>query len=328
MEDLQGILSALRGLPMSEPKDVTIRGHAIQDGQGSYIAIEESGYAMFLIPVGESLSVGLPIKLANLWADFGVSCDIRHPDGEIRTGRYSIICLSSRDSELESYFVTVMRGVIHALPYPLDGERIAAVIRGVVELFRAALKAEARSVIGLWAELFVIVSSRQPGMLLSAWHADSHELFDLSLGDQVIEVKASVDRSRRHHFRLAQLWPPEGVRGIVASCLLERATNGLTLGELWDRARELARFDVDLLLRVDANCLDQLGTAWNVARNAAFSEHRARSSLRFFSMGDIPRISEHVPMGISDVEFMSNLELSEPIEVEMLREAGGMFSSL
>ena len=78
-------------------------------------------------------------------------------------------------------------------------------------------------------------------------------------------MKSSSDRTRSHHFTLYQVHPPIGVQGLVASLFAESSPTGLTLGELWDRTRDLVSADPDLRLKIDEQCIHSLGEHWEEA---------------------------------------------------------------
>src|SRR6185295_947327 len=112
-----------------------------------------------------------------------------------------------------------------------------------------------RATIGLWGELFVISEAREPAILLKGWHRDPLERFDFSGGDCAVEVKSSARRIRQHHFSVEQANPPNSMTVWVASLFVEKQTEGLSLGELWDRCRVLVENDPDLLLRIEEVCI-------------------------------------------------------------------------
>ena len=94
----------------------------------------------------------------------------------------------------------------------------------LIELFRAMTTPSRKSVQGLWAELFLIAQSRQPTILVDAWHMLPEDRYDFAMDDQRIEVKSFSGSLRQHHFSLEQLQPPEGVKTLIASMLVEGFT--------------------------------------------------------------------------------------------------------
>ena len=59
-----------------------------------------------------------------------------------------------------------------------------------------------------------------------------------------------------------------------------------------------------------------------------FDERLADSSLRFFSLRDIPGIRGRLPVGVSDVHFRSDLSLVKPLSAQVLISSDPTFLDL
>ena len=128
----------------------------------------------------------------------------------------------------------------------------------LVLLFRLVGKPRDRTIHGLWAELFVILSASNPALMIDAWHSQSMEHFDFSRGSERLEVKSSSMRSREHMFSFEQVYPPSGASVLIASVHVEEQTNGRSLGYLWNRVVDVAP-NAEARIKIERVCAQSLG---------------------------------------------------------------------
>ena len=268
-----------------------------------------------------------PIALENLRVEYGVVCLIRDASGQNIEGRFVLIHCLTTDRALQEYFLRAIAVILDSLPQDADAQQVSDCVSKLVELFRAASRAPSRAALGLWAELFTIVSASDPLAMLRSWRVDSVERFDFSNDEERIEVKCSSDRTRRHHFSLEQAYPPSGGTVLIASLFVEHSGAGTALGELWDQARDLAGADADLRMKVESVCIQTLGNSWREARSRAYDRELAGQSLAFYDAREIPRVAEKQPPGVSEVQFRSDLSLATPLDVGTLGALGPLFNA-
>jgi hypothetical protein len=276
---------------------------------------------------GSGINTPPSITLENLRVEHNLHCRIAKKQGDIITRHFSIVQCLSNERALHEYFLLTMSAIVRSLPQSLSTDQLSEAVDALSDLFLALQQAPKRSIQGLWAELFVIGCAKQPVVMLQAWHDAADERYDFSLGPQRIEVKSSGDRTRRHHFSLEQAYPPSGTDVLVASLFVEQAANGLGLGELWGKAREIAGSNSDLRLKVERICIDALGTSWSAAMSKRYDRQLAEQSLFFFDIRSMPRVSEEQPRGITDVRFRTDLTLVRPVDRKSYREAGPLFKA-
>jgi hypothetical protein len=271
---------------------------------------------------------GSPIKLEHLEVQHAVRCRVTNQNNETEEGTYTVIRCLEADEELSHYFlhtVDPLLRLIGSSPTPLD---ISRSIEHLVELFRALTQAPIKSVSGLWAELFVIRNANQPAELLRAWHTTPHEKFDFNAGGQRIEVKSTSQGMRLHHFSLEQLNPPADTRVLIASTFMEKTGAGTSLEELIEEIRSQLGGDAELEERLNRVVALTLGISLQQGLTQRFDKELARQSLRVFDASVIPKLSNPLPDGISDVHFQSDLSRSTPLSKRELRDAGGIFARL
>jgi hypothetical protein len=254
-------------------------------------------------------------------------CRIVDEDGQTISGHFASIRCLSGDREIQEYFLHVAEMLVDALPLNASASDVLEAIERLVALFRAISQPSRKSAAGLWGELFLIVNSREPYVLLKSWHGEANEEVDFSDGRQRLEVKCSSDGTRRHHFSLEQLTPPSGSNQVVASMLLEAAAGGKSLKELWEMAREVASGDSDLLYKIESSCAAMLGPDWQDSVDFKYDEQRATESLRFYDVQDVPKIQTELPRGVTEVRFKSDLDLATPLRIEDLGGMGTLYGS-
>lgn len=284
-----------------------LTGIALIRGGCHYVYKDVGGRpcAMFRLDERDQEPV-LAIQLQHLRVEPGLHCRVR-TEGQQVEGHYGVVRCLSQNEQLHEYLLKVLENVLEGHTRPIAPKDLNDLILRLVELFEAAEAVPEGTVAGLWAELFVALRSRSPLVLLEAWHAGPGERYDFAKESERLEVKSSTRRRREHHFSFEQAHPPEGLRVIVASMFVEASRGGLSLGELWDEARDSARGNPELITMIERVCMRTLGKGWNGAREARFDDQLAQDSLRFFAVETMPRLASPLPPGVLNAEFIADL---------------------
>lgn len=308
----------------------TFGGVQILDMPAWHICKDHQGKPAFLVSIDRDSDSRIlaNVSLENLRIEHGIQCRVSSIAGAEIEGRFTILrCLAS-ERVLHEYFLLTMGTTISSLPATMSSQDLSNAINTLVELFHSLAQAPTRPVHGLWAELFVMLQSADPIAMIEAWHSENDERFDFSSGQQRLEVKSSGDRTRRHFFSFEQAYPPEGTDVLVASVFIERLTNGTSLGNLWDEAKEIVKSDHKLLMKIERICLKALGNFWVDARTKCFDLQIAEQSLSFYRIHDIPRVAADLPHGISEVKFRSDLSFAAPVDIARYCVTGTFFDAL
>lgn len=291
------------------------------------IAKDIHGAPTLLISVIDSspLAHPSPIAIEHLTVDYDVHCHISHPDGTVEEGQFVVVHCIDSDHLLESYFLRIAATLILALgPTPSQIE-VSRAITNLIELFRAITEPPRKAIQGLWAEMFLIANAKNPAILIGAWHMTPRDLFDFSAESQRIEVKSGVGRLRQHHFRLEQLYPPEGTKVLVASLLVATASRGTSLADLIDRIRGYISSDPVLLVHVDRIVGLTLGENWHHAFEVRFDYELARDTLAFYEPSAIPSVPFNIPPEVHEVHFKSDLTNAATVNLSYFKSLGGLF---
>ena len=266
-------------------------------------------------------------NLENLSIESNIECNLINSEGIKKPQKFTLIKCLSQEQELHTYFLQIIEIVLSNIQINPSVNLLISSLNKVVELFHFITRPSNKSLIGLWAELFVILESNNPLFMVQAWHDDNRETFDFSYQDLRIEVKCSSDGTRNHFFTFDQVNPSQQNVGLVASIFTESVQNGVSLADLWERVRKLTDNHLDLQLKVENICMQIMGNEWNRSHQIQIDYKNARKSLSFFDIAQIPKINGEIPRGVSDIRFRSNLDLVDPIDRIEYRNRGILFEA-
>jgi hypothetical protein len=313
--------------PTGAGSDLRFSAAPVEGHPRHRIAMDWRGLPSLLIGVSDRDVTGPPLVLEHIRMQQGVECRVTEPTGATEAHRFTIIRCTDDDPTTCEYFLRVGSAVLDTLGGEPTSAKVGATIERLVELFRALAAPPRKSVIGFWAELFVISRSGDVPTLVQAWHAHPEERFDFALGGERLEVKAALGRTRHHHFALEQLLPLPGVNVLIASVLLERSGAGPSVAELLDRIRDGVREDAAQLLHVDSVMALTLGAAWRSAMDERFDAQLASSTLMFFDPRIIPKPADTVPPAVTEVRFLSDLAGCPAVSADSARRGRGLIAA-
>lgn len=271
-------------------------------------------------------SAAPPIMLRHIEVQHDLNCHIKHASGEIEAARFTVVRCCSDNPLLQSMFLRVCLPVLQQLGPEASRSGVLDAVNRLVELFRSLEKPARQTIVGLWAELFVIEGSADPGLMVSAWHSAPSDLYDFNSGQQRLEVKASSCHARKHHFRFEQLRPPQGTSCLVASVFVDSAGRGISVTDLVESTIE--RLDkVELQNRLHGIVFQSLGENWEAGVQERFDYEMARESLSFYSASQIPCICLPIPEGVSEIHFVSDLSSLDVVSGHHLESSRDLFAA-
>lgn len=313
--------------PVDATSDLRFSAAPVKDSPGHRIAVDRHGLPALLIGAIDAEVAGPPLVLEHIRMQQGVDCRVTEPDGSTESRRLTIIRCTDDDPVTREYFLRIGGTVLEAIGNEPTSEAVNRTIGRLVELFRALTAPPRKSVIGFWAELFVISRAHDSAALVRAWHQFPDERFDFGLAAERLEVKAAIGRVRRHHFSLEQLLPIPGVDVLIASVLMERSIAGPSLNELVESIRSQVADDAEQVMHVDTVVALTLGTSWRAAMNERFDGNVAAASLSFFQPSSIPRPPGTMPPGVTEVRFVSDLSSCPPVSPDAQRTLPGLLAA-
>lgn len=290
---------------------------------------DAKGAPTLLIRLDSSHSTSMtpPIRLQHLYIAHDLDCEI-HRDGQVESGRFTVISCVDADSPMETYFLRVLQALLPTLGDGPTPRTINQTVDHLVELFQALKNPPRKTAQGLWAELLVIAEAKNAKALTDTWHLMPDDLYDFNSGAQRLEVKSTSGQMRKHHFSLAQLQPPSNTTLIIASVFANRAGAGTTVTDLVEEIASRMTSNPDSVLRLYKVVALTLGDTWRQATFEAFDREAGRHSLAFFNASVVPIIDPQLPPGVSNVHFTSDLTGKTPLTMAQLQAYGGFISTL
>lgn len=269
-----------------------------------------------------------PIVLEYISIEFNLLCRVYLTDGNIIDGRFALVQCRHKDKAFIQYFLGILSSAINLLSESPTEFEIRQMVDILVQLFKPLNQPAKKSVQGLWAELFLIAKSKNPQILLNAWHSSPEEKYDFSDGRLRIEVKSSSQRIRKHHFSIEQLTPPPDSILLIASLFVERAGGGTAIKGLTEKISEKIKTEPILLLKIEKIINETLGENWENASIEKFDYELAGHSLIFTRSEDVPSINPVLPIGVSQVSFISDLSNIPSIDIAYYRNLGELFKAI
>ena len=169
--------------------------------------------------------------------------------------------------------------------------------------------------------------ARDSVVAVQSWRNDDHQLFDFALGSTRVEIKSSSSNSRRHYFSLEQLNPADGLDVIIVSVTVQRVENGLTLDSLWRSIDDALAGNPMLRAKLHRVYVESLGNSAQQAAEMTFDERTAAATLAVYGLGEIPKLTEEPPEGVSEVRMRCDLGSCSPL-IEVPQDTSGLFQAL
>lgn len=253
-----------------------------------------------------------PLRLAGLYADYGVDCTLIEP-GQSTSLRATVIRNPRAASASADLFAALCASLIHVLPPNPTDEDVATEISRWSRLFWRLAQPATPELLGLAGELVVIAESNDIERWVSAWHRSPNDRFDFFFHrrDIAVEVKATSRDRRLHEISLSQIATVgEDGRFFVSLRIVQGAT---PLGEL---VRTISERLSDSAVIAFWDVLTQTcGAGLDEALKFSVDHSIARSTLRYYYASTVPRpeVSMPLPVGVTNVRFTSDLDLCQAI---------------
>ena len=268
------------------------------------------GHAVLLIET--SLPLGAypaPLKLENLSVQHGFEGRVG-PDEMMKISIFTLVEYHVTEAELVAAFLRLAAHLLDSLK-PMPEPRVVALeLRKLIHIFQSLKQPPAKTIQGLWAELFVLAKSPSISQWAAAWHDDPMDRYDFAIQRLRVEVKSSGNRTRRHTFSHEQLHPPRGISLWIASIFVERSNAGSDCIELLRRIQ--ASVSADTAFKAESIVMCILGSGFLKASDYKFDEFLADESLEFIPINDVPRLMEDLPVGISSLRYCVDVPVTSP----------------
>lgn len=293
------------------------------------VAISSEGFPVILISsaVDNTSLSQKNIRLKYLELTHNTECKVSE-GGNTNYDIYTVIVFKSEQSFLQRYFLGIAETLIKSLSAKPTQTEVAETFRAFVEIFRSLSEAPTKTIHGLWSELFIIETSKQPVTLLNYWHCKPEEKFDFNADVERLEVKSSSSLERVHTFSSEQLNPPTDKQVVVASVFLKQTTHGRSIADLVHSIQQRVA-ENDLVEKMFSVISTTLGNTFEQSIKIKFDYELANNSLRFYKHQDIYKIERiNIPNEVSEVRYKSDLTDLKPISPNSLSANGLLYIAI
>jgi hypothetical protein len=304
MAEVLELLNAFKSLEVSVPsRGGPVRFQAITVAPHNAVSLAKTVGSEAILLVKTKATVGnppAPLRLEHITVQHGITGVERTVQGS-QQGTYSFVVLKAADSVLVAMFLRFAVSIAGQLSSDPASAEVATLLQRLVALLQHLRKPNAKIIQGLWAELLVISTRNHPGRWVAGWHQDPLDLHDFVFGNLRVEVKSSATGERIHRFSHRQLCPPSGSEFYLASVLVERVAQGVSV---FDLAADIhQRLSAEQSLILDTGLASALGSDYTKATEHRFDRSRAVDSLMFYPLIAMPRLRPDIPAGISDISY-------------------------
>jgi hypothetical protein len=270
--------------------------------RSDYLAKAADGSPVFLLQDASPASYSPAIEFKNVSVQFHSTCRVTTASGTVED-QFAVVSCDASVPELHEVFIRCVAAALEQLPIRASTSDLQRTVQALLDLFRALGRPSNREVAGLWAELFVMLRSKNVAQALSAWHADQFERFDFSWATGCLEVKATVKEVRQHEFALEQLQSPIGGAGYVASILLQPLSGGLGILDLANDIERVVAAEPALRQKLWENVAAALGSDFSDRLDRRFDPSYAERGLIVYAMSDVPAPEQPGDSRITAVRF-------------------------
>lgn len=278
----------------------------IPGSDGHYAGRDDKGRACILL---SSIDEGYraPVRLTGLDVQYSIQCAVQLPGKPEAHETLTVLACTAEGAQEERYFLHVMASIIKLLGPRPKLQAIAEAVMHLAAIFQRLSNAARESVVGLVGELVLMLNSKDPEAVVTAWRLDPEERYDFVSGSLRLEVKTSMTRRRAHSLSYEQCDVPDGCVGVLASLFVEPSAGGLSLEELIDRIELRLGRDTHLIYKLEQTIAETLGCDLPRALDFRFDAEGAVASIAFFDLRAIPAVRQALPPGLSQVRFNSDV---------------------
>lgn len=274
------------------------------------LGISKEHYPMFFVAT-KSTQDNIPNTIRELLSvEYDIECVIKETTSSSLISNFAIITLRTSDIHLQSYFIEIFLMTLEKMPQQPSKQELSIEVERLVIIFSALTSAPRKKIQGLWAELLVIEHSKEPNILINAWHSSASSKYDFTLGKDKIEVKSTSSEERIHRFSLDQLNPSPSSRLLIASMMVResgKCDQGLSIKGLYDKICKRLTNTEDKI-RLYTIIAQTLGNSINKIDSVQFDYISALETLAFYDYKLIPKIQKNdVPAAVSEVKFVCNI---------------------
>lgn len=211
-------------------------------------------------------------------------------------------CYSPIEKE-KDLFLELIEALLVSKTY--TDEEIMEAFRTLINFFADRREPSDSELIGIYAELYTILSFSDSVPMAKYWQSVDRMKFDFSVSEKLkIEVKATTKAFRTHHFRHEQL-VADMFDIYIVSYMLRYDDEGMPLLEVINQAKPLLQDNPRKLCRVN---LILKNVSPERLSGLKFSPEYTAAKQQIFNAANIPKFDQYTPDGVANAEYDCSLE--------------------
>ena len=235
---------------------------------------------------------------------FNVKCTLDEKNKRIDEN-YTILSCLSDDDYTKKIFLEICESTYLNIGESPSNNEITELTQSLIELFKS-WSTSVTDFIGLWGELFLIVSSNNQIKCLEAWHDHNEDKYDFYDNSSALEVKCTIKNDRKHEFRHHQLTSNLKDHFIVSVLTKADQSKGLSVLDLYHK---ILSKKIDTTLK---NKLNKIyfsivkGTPENLINLQKYDYEFAKKNLMYFRVADISTLTNN-DQSITNIKYTMDL---------------------
>lgn len=242
---------------------------------------------------------------------FDIECNLKEGDKDINEN-YTIISCLAEDEQSKKIFLEVCETTYLEIGSEPSNSKIYDLTHSIIELFKG-WSANKTDFLGLWGELFMIVSSDDQIKCLKAWHNHNNDKYDFYDDNSALEVKCTTKGERKHEFRHHQLMSNLSNHYIASILTKENYSKGLSVNDLFQKIMEnkLDNLLIDKLKKVFFSIVQNIPES--IINNYRYDYDFAKRNLMYFSVPEINTLENH-DQSISNIKYTMDLSQKQNVD--------------
>jgi hypothetical protein len=268
------------------------------DGRPSFLFISKAKVS----------SPSIALHLINISHNTMVTCS---GESEVRSEFTTIISCNSRDADSQSLFISIIEFAIRK-EVSFDSNNSVTFTATIAKLFHALTAPSQKEFLGLWGELFFLSMCNNIDAVINSWRSDPYSIYDFSLRNRRVEVKATTNDIRIHQFSINQIRPARGETIYICSIMTKYTTCGKSISDLVDEISD--KLSSQSRAQLLSTVVSTLGEKWRLVDDFRFDYSQALRSVKLYEASAIPGGEITVPVGVTNLHFTSDLTTATALE--------------
>lgn len=280
----------------------------ISNSKGIRFGIDSNGNPLILFPdLFHKEGRYKHYRLKNIEVKYSQECAFLDGSNDDK-GFFTYIKLINANDHLLNYFLVLMESLICRVESNYNSKIILDSINDIIELFSKEKIIAQDIILGLWGELFYILSSEDIDRSIKAWHKEPNFPFDFVYdGRSCFEVKTTLRNKRVHEFSITQLKDYYKFSVTIGSIITEKSDLGMSLQNLWELLLKRIQ-NSDNKIKLTELISKTLKTDMSALTDYKFNIELAQDSLKFYDSKQLSFPNLPIHRSIEQIRLTINLD--------------------